>query len=71
MIYVRNGFIYTVKYLQKLILKTKKDNNPWFCKLGLGMEVPFSSLNNTKFFRLLNGKKHLPQKGIKGNTHDF
>ena len=29
------------------------------------MEVPFSSLNNTKFSRLLNGKSILPKKELK------
>ena len=35
------------------------------------MEVPFSSLNNTEFSRLLNGKSILPKKELKATPTIF
>ena len=63
--------IYCNNICKNTYQKLKKDNNPWFCKLCLRMEVPFSSLNNTEFSRLLNGKSILPKKELKATPIIF
>ena len=49
----------------------KNDSNLWFCKLCLQMEVPYSSLKNTEFPRLLNGKSIILKKELKTTSTIF
>ena len=63
--------IYCNNICKNTYQKLKKDNNPCFCKLCLLMEVPFCSLNNTEFSRLLNGKSIIPKKELKATPTIF
>ena len=56
--------------MQKHIPKAKKK----LTTLGfivLQMDVPYSSLNNTEFSRLLNGKSIIPKKELKATPTAF
>ena len=46
----------------------KKDPTPWFCKLCLRAEVPFSELNNTEFARLIKDRTIIHKKQIEEST---
>ena len=63
--------IYCNNICKNTYQKLKKDNNPWLCKLCLQKKVPFSSLNNTEFSRLLNGKSIIPKKELKATPKIF
>ena len=62
---------YILKLSAKTYQKLKKDKTHWFCKLCLRMEVLFSSLNNTEFSKLLNGKGIIPRKELKATPIIF
>ena len=42
----------------------KKDPTPWYCKLCIRSELPFSTLNNTEFARLTKNKTIIHKKQI-------
>ena len=42
----------------------KKDRTPWYCKLCIRSELPFSTLNNTEFARLTKNKTIIHKKQI-------
>ena len=42
----------------------KKDPTPWYCKLCICSELPFSTLNNTEFARLTKNKTIIHKKQI-------